>query len=339
MRVRAGRMCGLTALAHRVYHPRAMSRTGQTWRRASWMVIGLIACLATHSCDRSRSDSAAAATGHRKIASLVPAATDMLVGMGATDHLVAVSNFESAPEVADLPRVGDYQTTDWETLARLRPDAMVVQVAPDHLPPGLQERARGLGIELVNVRINRLEDVFDNIQRLGAVAGELEKGRIATRTLRERLDKLKAECAIRPSVRTLIVRDESGREVIGPGNFLDDLLTVVNATNVAGALDKPYPSIDRETLTTLKPDAVIVLLPAAKRETLELSRRFWASMTDVPAVRRGRVCAINDAYALRPGPRLGDLAQRIADCLAEGGSAGGAATTRRIETKAQEHKE
>jgi ABC-type Fe3+-hydroxamate transport system substrate-binding protein len=61
----------------------------------------------------------------------------MLLGMGAGEHLVAVSNYEAAPEVKDLPRVGDYQTTDWETLARVRPDVMIIQIAPDRLPPGL----------------------------------------------------------------------------------------------------------------------------------------------------------------------------------------------------------
>ena len=38
-----------------------------------------------------------------------------------------------------------------------------------------------------------------------------------------------------------------GRDVIGPDNFLDDLLKVVNATNAAAGLGQPYPTIDRES--------------------------------------------------------------------------------------------
>jgi ABC-type Fe3+-hydroxamate transport system substrate-binding protein len=282
-------------------------------RRQLVLVIGLTACLATLSCDRS--PSARSAGGPRKVASLVPAATDMLLGMGAGDRLVGVSNFESAPEVKNLPRVGDYQTTDWETLARLRPDVMIIQIAPDRLPPGLKQRADDLGIELVNVQIERLEDVFDNIQRLGAVAGELEKGRVAARTLRERLDAIREECASRPTVSTLIVRDENGREVIGPDTFLGDLLNVVNATNAAAGLAKRYPSIDREKLVSLRPEAVIVILPDAKPQSLAASARFWASVPEVPAVKDGRVRTITEGYALLPGPRLADIAQRMAECL------------------------
>jgi ABC-type hemin transport system substrate-binding protein len=276
-------------------------------------LLALALSFAGLSCDRSNS-TATTAKG-RKVASLVPAATDMLIGMGAKDRLVAVSNFESSPDLKDLPRVGDYQTTDWETLARLRPDAMVIQMAPDRVPPGLRQRADELKIELVNVRIDRLEHVFDTIQQLGAVAGERDKGRDAAVKLRQRFDKLKEESAAKPPVRVLIVRDENGQEVIGPDNYLDDLLKVVNATNAAAELGKPYPSVDREKLIALAPEAVIVLLPDAKPQTIGSIRRFWASMPNLPATKAGRISIITDAHAQLPGSHLADLARKIADEL------------------------
>src|SRR5262249_48805549 len=116
-----------------------MGHTTPSWRRV-FVVIGLLALLSPVSCDRSK-QNATSGKG-RTIASLSPAATDMLVGLGANDHLVAVSNYESSPQVKDLPRVGDYQTTDWETLARLRPSVMIIQIAPDRVPAGLKEKAQ-----------------------------------------------------------------------------------------------------------------------------------------------------------------------------------------------------
>src|ERR1043166_2750016 len=56
------------------------------------------------------------------VASLVPAATDLILGMNAADHLIAVSNWDpDRPEIAHLPRVGDYRTIDWEKLSELHP--------------------------------------------------------------------------------------------------------------------------------------------------------------------------------------------------------------------------
>src|SRR5687767_6500759 len=136
-------------------------------RRGLLTLTLLLACVV--GCDRSGTPTSS--SKHRKIASLVPAATDMLLGMDAADHLVAVSNYDTAAAVKDLPRVGDYQTTDWETLARLRPDAMIIQLTPERVPQGLKDRAKQLNIELVNVKIDRLEHVFDAMQQLGVVAG------------------------------------------------------------------------------------------------------------------------------------------------------------------------
>jgi ABC-type Fe3+-hydroxamate transport system substrate-binding protein len=289
-----------------------MPHPANLWPRLTLITL-LVTCTATLSCTRRTTTHPS--TKVRRIASLVPAATDMLIAMGAGDHLVAVSNFESLPDVKDLPRVGDYQTTDWETLARLRPDAMIIQIAPNRLPPGLKQRAAELGIELVNVKIDRLDDVFDTMQKLGTIAGEPDKASRAVTSLRQQLEALRVESAQWPSLSTLIVRDENGRDVIGPDNFLDDLLKFVHATNAASELGKPYPSIDREKLVALAPQAVIVLLPDARTQTVEVSNRFWASMTQLPAVQNHRVCTLTDAYALVPGARLGELARKMATCL------------------------
>src|SRR4051794_5058399 len=90
--------------------------------------FALVLVITNSSCDRADSAAAVASTQPAKItvASLVPAATDLLIGMGAGDRLVAVSNFDAKRGATRaLPRVGDYQTIDWERLASLRPNIMI----------------------------------------------------------------------------------------------------------------------------------------------------------------------------------------------------------------------
>jgi ABC-type hemin transport system substrate-binding protein len=93
-------------------------------------------------CDRHPAPAAVAR--HPTVASLVPAATDLIIGMGASDHLVAVSNYDvSRPQTANLPRVGDYQNFDWEQIASIRPDMMIVFMTPDRMPAERPHRATG----------------------------------------------------------------------------------------------------------------------------------------------------------------------------------------------------
>jgi ABC-type hemin transport system substrate-binding protein len=70
----------------------------------------LLTCI--HGCEQR----AATTTTHTRptVASLSPAGTDILVAIGAQDHLVAVSHYDTGkPAVSKLPGVGDYLTVDW----------------------------------------------------------------------------------------------------------------------------------------------------------------------------------------------------------------------------------
>src|SRR4051812_13914550 len=211
---------------------------------------GFALCLivALQGCDQSPHSPAAAPTKHPTIASMVPAATDILISMGARDHLVAVSNYDTAnPGAAGFPRVGDYQNTDWEKLAALKPDIILIQVNEASVPAGLKSRAGDLGAKLVNVRINTLSEIKTSITQLGQVANETDKAAGARAELESRLNRVK-QLANNSNVPTLIVLDDSGKGVVGPGGFLDDLLTVAGGRNVAAELGRPYATIDPERI-------------------------------------------------------------------------------------------
>src|SRR5262245_60562798 len=114
------------------------------------MRIFLIAAigLALFGCDSKKETSASSAPSANSaptsvassrqvsgptVVSLVPACTDLMIGIGASDHLAGVSNFDdnTRPELTGLPKVGDYRSIDWEQLSRLRPNLMVVQFSED----------------------------------------------------------------------------------------------------------------------------------------------------------------------------------------------------------------
>src|SRR5687768_1440220 len=113
-------------------------------------------------CDRPDADGSGAAAArpaakHPTVASLSPAATDILVAVGAADHLVAVSNYDQGKfAVAGLPGAGDYLTVDWERLATLKPDVLIVQVREASAPAGFKQNAAALNIRPVYIHIDDL---------------------------------------------------------------------------------------------------------------------------------------------------------------------------------------
>jgi iron complex transport system substrate-binding protein len=248
------------------------------------------------------------------VASLVPAATDILVGMGAGDHLVGVSSHDvERPGTAGLPRVGDYQEFDWEKLAALKPDVMVVFMSPERMPPALRERAAELKIRLLNVQIERLEDVFAQLTKLGEVVGEQEKAAAAAEKLKAELGAVAERIGDRRRVKVLLAREPGGDGGVGRGNFLDDVLSVAGGQNVVQGAG--WPMIDREQVAGMRPEVILHLLPGAKEHVVAEARRSWAAMKDVPAVSAGRVYILTEWYVLQPGTQLGRTAERFAELI------------------------
>lgn len=250
------------------------------------------------------------------VASLVPAATELLLGMGAADQVIAVSNFDADREgTAGLPRVGDYRTVDWEKLSELRPDIMIIQVRPDKLDPGLAQRAEQMNIRLVNVSIYRLEDIFTTIQVIGEAVDRPEEAAAAAKKLRDQLDAVRRRVKGRELARTLISIGESPLSTAGGGTFVDDLLEIAGGKNVIQGGFNSYPTIDREMLLQHDPDTVLQLLPDASQQVMEQAAQFWKSMPQLSAVKRDRVYFLMEWYLLLPGLRVGDVAERFAERL------------------------
>ena len=138
---------------------------------------------------------------------------------------------------------------------------MITQYDPRAMPPALRDRALELGIELVNIKIERIDDIFAAIELLGKTLGQPAKSQAAAAALRARLDAVKKRVANLPRVCALVVLDESGQSVAGPDTFLDDLLTIAGGENVLAGNRNRYPRIDREMLVSLAPDVIIQLQP------------------------------------------------------------------------------
>ena len=269
-------------------------------------------------CDREAPPAPATAPAHRHptVASVVPAATDMILNMGLSDHLVGVSNYEpKTAELRDVPRVGDYHTVDWERLSVLRPDILVVNRPATEMPAAFRDRATGLGIRLVDIHTDRLDDIFAAIRKLGIEVDQKPKAQELEKRIRGQLDAVRQRVAGLGLAPTVLVLDDQHTFVVGPRNYLDDLLTIAGGRNLAGDMSKDYPTIDTEKLIAMNPAAVVQLLPEAPPQVVEQARQRWAQLGMIQAVKDGRVIILTDWYLTLPSTHIGDVCEKLSEAL------------------------
>jgi iron complex transport system substrate-binding protein len=300
--------------AYQLYHPRVM---GQRLHRrfllffSGFVLVGVV----IHICGCKKEAIVIKPPITRpRVASLVPAATDLIIGMGASDHLVARSSFDiDRPGTQGLPKVGAYQDLDWEKIAEVQPDILLVFMAPDRMPEVLRQRATQKNIRLINVRMERLEDVFSELVKLGELLGETKKAAATADTLRDRLASTKLRVANAPKVRTLIAREQGIDAVVGTENFINDALEIAGGMNVVRTVG--WPNIDREKLISLEPQVIFHLLPEASQQVEHDARHLWASLPQIPAVANQRVYILKEWWVQQPGTHVPDLAERFAELL------------------------
>ena len=252
----------------------------------------------------------------KTVASMVPAATDLIVGMGAGDRLVAVSTYDAKrPDVGSKPKAGDYQTTDWELLAKLRPSVLVTDKDAARRPAGFDQRAADLGIEVVRVHIDHLADIPPAITELGNKLDCENLAVTANRQLAGQLDAVRRNAAAEPPVAALVVTGPRADSVAGPGEYLDELLALAGGTNVAAPLGRPYPTVDHEAMASLRPAVILQLMPEATPQESSDAAAVWKQFPSVPAVAAGRVVTVTDQWAELPGWHVGDLAEQFGKAL------------------------
>jgi iron complex transport system substrate-binding protein len=231
----------------------------------------------------------------RRIVSLAPSLTDVVVALGHARRLVGVTRFDTAPEVASLPRVGGFVDPSAEAVVGLRPDLVLWLTDGSALAP-VKHIAR-LGIPVLALPIIGVADVIATTRAVAEALGDPAAGKRLAAELEAAIARTRARAASLPRKRVLLVVGREPLVVAGPGSYPDELLGIVGATNVAGGA-LAWPVFPVERAAAADPELVI---DAAVREHGSPS---GAGLDAIPAVRRGALRRLRTDDALRPGPAL-----------------------------------
>lgn len=240
-----------------------------------------------------------------RIVSTAPAGTEILFALGLGDRVVGVTSLDDyPPEVADIAKVGDFQANS-EAIIALSPDLVVGYSGNEEALKPVE--ATGAAVVILNPAT--LEGIYANITMVGAATGATEEAAELVEALKAEIDEVSgAATAAGESPRVFYALDNA-LWTAGPGSFVDELLALASAVNVAaapgadGAAAQAYYQFAPEQLVAADPD--VILLPGSiymSAEEFTGDPRF----AGLKAVKEGRVVVIDDVIVTRPGPRIAE---------------------------------
>jgi iron complex transport system substrate-binding protein len=284
-----------------------------------------------------------------RIASLLPSATEIVCILGARGELVGRSHecdhpagIEQVP-VLTSARIGALPSSkafdaavrdivkdalaiydiDVAGLDAARPDVIVTQDLCDVCAVSLDDvraavaRMVKTNVDIVNLHPTRLEDIWNDIARVGAALGRAEVAAQVIADLKSQVTEIERRAlsaADRPSVLSIEWIDP----VMIGGLWMPELVTLAGGTPLVTKPGDHAPTLDDEQLARLDPEVVLVkpcgfTLARTLEEGAVLEAklpRHWL------AVRNKRVfVADGNAFFNRPGPRIVESLEVLAACV------------------------
>ena len=267
-----------------------------------------------------------------RIASLVPAATEVLFALGLGDRVVGVTHeCDWPPEAAALPAVSasrlatealDAAEVDRLVAAaarrgeplyavdeivwkQIRADVVVAQEVCDVCTVSAGA-ARRLGVEVLDFSPTTLDGIAAWIARLGGALGAKREGEALAADVRRRIDGVRAAVALRPTPRVVVA--EWLEPPYAAGHWVPEMVAAAGGLEIAGTPGERSARTSWEEIERLAPD-VVVLAPCG----YDVER----TLAEAPTVIPGDAVYAVDANALvsRPGPRIADGVELLAHLL------------------------
>ena len=189
----------------------------------------------------------------QRVVSLLPAATETFAELHLADRIVGQSAYCHRYADVAAPVVGEYTTVDYDVIASLDPDLVLV-TSGVQTQVGRRLVERGMPVYTLGLP-GSIGGVFENIVTVSALMGRVAAGRDLVRDLLSRLAPLP------PRRRSTYVEIWFGRHLrtIGGRSFIADIIDLAGGEGLFRDAPYGYTKPDFETVASARPQLMVAL--------------------------------------------------------------------------------
>ena len=252
----------------------------------------------------------------QRIISLAPNVTEILFALGLENKIIGVTRYCNYPQQAQTKnRIGGMIDPDLEKIIELQPDLII---AFRGNPLRLVQRLKDLELPVfVLEEGTTLQSVFVLIHKIGQITRKEKTAGDLVARLRDHFKRIETslkDVENRPKVFINLY----GKSLWTCGNksFLNDLVMKAKGINVAGDIPRAWFSYNREELIHQNPEYIVVICKS-DADFFEVKTWFTkeSHLENIQAVQKGNIYFLNEDLITRPGPRLFQAFDQLAQIL------------------------
>jgi iron complex transport system substrate-binding protein len=282
----------------------------------------LVAAVVFFSCQQvEKQPENIPAGGYQRIVSTSPSFTETLFALGQGDRVVGVTRFCNYPPEAKTRRtVGGYLDPNYEAIAALKPD--MVLVLPEN--ENIHKYIGQLGLTYRVINNKTVTDILDEILLIGDLCAAGESADSLRNLIVRRMEYVSQQVAekSRPKVLLAIGRNvgQGGLEevyVAGQNTYFNELIEAAGGINAYASAEAAYPMLSAEGILNLDPDIIIDMVPSmtVAQYSVEAIKDEWRTVPGLTANGQTKIFVIDSDYATIPGPRFILLLEELAGLL------------------------
>jgi len=245
----------------------------------------------------------------QRVVSLLPSLTESVCALGKCGALVGVDQFSNWPlSIQELPKLGGMGDINIERIVQLKPDVVLLEKASPAIA-----RLNSLGVRAFALDVKSMGDEERALKKLDTLLGTSEGTRVWNQIQKE-IMRANKQLSSKGGNISVYFEVNPAPFAAGRSSFIGEILTQLNLINIIPESLGPFPKINPEFVVQAKPDMILL----TESTTKDIQKRpGWNS---IPAAKRNRICSFtadqNDVL-VRPGPRMGEAALIISQCIQE----------------------
>ena len=246
-----------------------------------------------------------------RVVSLAPNLTEIVFAVGAGDRLVGRTSFcDYPPDAKKIEEIGDTLHPNIERIVGLRPQVVLVSTASQLEAFTKQLEDQHIAIFVTDP--HDLEEVFNSIERIGAIVKRESQAKQLVVQLRARVATVEQAVSSHPRIRIFYQLYAEPLYTAGHDAFVTDLIRLAGGDSVTADVPGAWPKYSAESALAARPEAIVLPTGGASGDA---NSSVAPALQKSPAAMNGRVYKINDDHLSRPGPRSVDGLEEMARAL------------------------
>jgi len=253
-----------------------------------------------------------------RIVSLAPSNTEILFAVGAGNQVVGVTQFCDYPPAAvervkngSLTVVGGFadKYINIEKIVSLKPD--LVLAFGGGMQTNTIAKLRSLNITVAVLNPTNITGIYYDIIMVGELTGHKNKAVKIVDYMKNKLHEIENKISGLPKKKVFFVAWNNPLMTAGNHTFINYAISLAGGINIFGNEKSSYPIVNMEQVIAKNPD-VIIITPHCQLTKQEILSN-WSK--EINAVKNGQVYVIDDDLLVRPGPRIIQGIEELAEDL------------------------